>query len=194
MDNGNTSHIVLWVHDTVIVKKPLAVKDRGGPGSPGFIFVADARTGAPVAKATVEFFGYRTEWRQGIIGRGYHEVHTTQFAEVSDAMGQVFPRDKDVFPDDHRREWLIIATTDDGRLAYLGFSGIWRGKYYDAEYNEVKTYAITDRPVYRPNQPVKFSVWMRHASMTSRTTAMPAAARQRCASRTRKERRSSSKT
>ena len=43
-------------------------------------------------------------------------------------------------------------------------------EYYDAEYNEVKTYCITDRPVYRPEQKVKFKFWIRRASTTRRTT------------------------
>ncbi len=163
MDDGNTSHIVIWVHDTVVVKKPLADQDKGGPGNPAFVFVADARTGEPVGKANVEFFGYRTEWKDAKIGRGRHIVHTTNFAEFSDAEGQVFPRQKDIFPDDHGWQWIITATTEDGRLAYLGFSSIWHGQYYDYEYQQVKTYAITDRPVYRPGQTVKFNLWVRHA-------------------------------
>ncbi len=36
-------------------------------------------------------------------------------------------------------------------------------EYYDAEYNEVKTFAITDRPVYRPGQTVEFKFWVRQA-------------------------------
>lgn len=150
--DGNTSHIVLWVHDTVLVKKPLT--------ETGYLFVADARTGRPIPNATVDFFGYRTEWRDNKPGRGRHIVHTTQFAETSDRDGQVIPRAPDAL---QPWQWLITATTDDGRLAYLGFTGFWHGRYYDHEYNETKAYAITDRPVYRPGQPVKFSVWIRQA-------------------------------
>lgn len=161
--DGNTSHIVLWVTDTVIVKKPVASPDKGGPDSPSYLFIGDARTGEPVGKATVEFFGYRTEWRDAKIGRGRHIVHTTRFAEFSDNDGQVFPRRQDVIPDNSSWQWLLTATTEDGRLAYLGFSHIWSGQYYDQEYHQTKTYAITDRPVYRPGQPVKFNIWVRHA-------------------------------
>ncbi len=50
-----------------------------------------------------------------------------------------------------------------GRFAYLGFTNVWYPEYYDAEYNEVKSFAITDRPVYRPKQTVKFKFWVRHA-------------------------------
>src|SRR6185503_12991395 len=49
------------------------------------------------------------------------------------------------------------------RLAYIGFHNIWRGNYFEAQYNEVKTFTITDRPVYRPGQSVQFKFWIRRA-------------------------------
>ena len=57
MEGGNTSRIVVWLDDTVIIKKPLADKT--------YYFVADARTGQPVPRADVELFG----WRHGASGR-----------------------------------------------------------------------------------------------------------------------------
>ena len=41
MDGGNTSRIVVWLDDTVIIKKPLVDQT--------YYFVADARTGLPVS-------------------------------------------------------------------------------------------------------------------------------------------------
>ena len=60
-------------------------------------------------------------------------------------------------------QWLITARTSEGRFAYLGFTNIWYGNWYDAQYNATKVYAITDRPVYRPEQKVKYKFWIRHA-------------------------------
>lgn len=51
MEGGNTSRILVWLDDTVIVKKPLA--------NATYYFVADARTGQPVPRADVELFGWR---------------------------------------------------------------------------------------------------------------------------------------
>ena len=80
MAGGNTSFIVVWVDDTAIVKKPLAGKT--------YYFVADAVTGKPIAKANVEFFG----WQQIYHDKPpRHEVVTKQFAEFTDADGQVIP-------------------------------------------------------------------------------------------------------
>ena len=148
MENGNVSRIVVWVADTVIVKKPLDKK--------AYYFVADAITGQPIAKANLEFFGYKQEY----VKDNTYRVDTKDFAEFTDAEGQCMP-------DPSRQEagynWVIIATTPQGRLAYLGFTGAWYGNYYDAEYNQTKVFTITDRPVYRPEQPIKFKFWVNQA-------------------------------
>jgi uncharacterized protein YfaS (alpha-2-macroglobulin family) len=153
MAGGNTSKIVLWLEDTAIVKKPL-----GASGT--FYFVADAMTGAPIAKANVEFFGYR----QRATGNNRFTVDARNFAEATDDDGQIISQPKDKAEE---YQWLITATTPGGRLAYLGFTGIWSGTYYDAEYNQTKVFTITDRPVYRPNQKVHFKFWVRHARYDS---------------------------
>ncbi|HUT25799.1 MAG TPA: MG2 domain-containing protein, partial [Sumerlaeia bacterium] len=153
MQDGNASRIVIWLNDTAIVKKPLDGKT--------FYFVADARTGEPAPKTNVEFFGYRHERIQtGAVWTKDYRTLIAQFAEYTDADGQVIPDPKDQ-PADY--QWIITATNDEGRFAYLGFTGVWYPTYYDREYNETKVFTITDRPVYRPGQPVKFKFWVRHA-------------------------------
>ena len=151
--NGNTSKIIVWINDTVVARKNLEDK--------AWFYVADALSGVPLPKMTLDFFGYRQEWMDGrnVNGRSMN-IRTSEFAESSDADGQVAPSKKDYNPD---YQWLVTATGDGGRLAYLGFSGIWYGSYYDQEYNQRKVFGITDRPVYRPDQTVKFKFWIRHA-------------------------------
>lgn len=148
MKGGNTSHVVVWLNDTVIVKKQLDVG--------AYYFVADAVSGTPIAKANLEFFGYRTDWN-----RGKAKVQTQQFAEFTDAEGQAIYQ-----PDTqgNRYSWLVTAThPEDGRFAYLGFSSIWSSQYREGEYKATKVFTITDRPVYRPEQKVFFKAWVRHA-------------------------------
>jgi len=153
MNGGNTSSIVLWVADTAIVKKPL---ENGT-----YYFVADAVTGQPVAGANLEFFGYWQKWREvRRTGEAQYDIQTRNFAERADPDGQVIVKGSD---EDRNYAWLITATTGDGRFAYLGFTHAWFGRYYDAEYNQVKHYLITDRPVYRPEQTVKFKAWVNNA-------------------------------
>jgi alpha-2-macroglobulin len=153
VEGGNTSKIVVWLSDTAIVRKPMPDKS--------FYFVADALTGAPIAKANVEFFAYR---QRHIDGNNY-QVDTKQFAELTNANGQALlplPNDEND-PSQREFQWIATATTPDGRLAYLGFHNVWRAEYHDAQYNETKTFAITDRPVYRPSQTVEFKFWIRQA-------------------------------
>ncbi len=148
MADGNETSIVLWLNDTAIVKKPLAGKS--------LYYVADAVSGRPIAKCNVEFFGY---WRQRR-GKKKYQAQTKDFAEHTDENGLVeLPAD-----DQHRRyQWVAIATTDEGRFAYLGFRNVWSAGYRDQKYKQVKVFSITDRPVYRPEQPVQFKFWVRHA-------------------------------
>jgi len=153
MQDGNTSKIIIWIDDTVIVKKQLDKKV--------YFFIADAGTGEPLPKMNVEFFGYQQEnikWDK-MVGRHYN-ILTSTFAEFTDSNGQVMPGTND-FKQGY--QWLISSTSPEGRLVFLGFSGVWYGNYYDEEYNQTKVFGITDRPVYRPDQNVKLKFWVRKA-------------------------------
>jgi uncharacterized protein YfaS (alpha-2-macroglobulin family) len=149
MADGNTCFIVVWVADTAIVKKPLNGKT--------LYYVADAVSGKPIAKANVEFFGWRQFQYQN---PNRVEIHTKQFAENTDDVGQVVLDESQLLKE---HQWLAMARTDDGRLAYLGFSQAWYNRRHDIEYDATKAYCITDRPVYRPAQSVKYKFWIRQA-------------------------------
>ncbi len=145
--SGNETKVVLWVDNTSIVRKQLS----GG----SYYFFADARTGDPVAGLDVEFFGFRQDRKENVF-----EVKTSTFREKSDEHGQVFPNAQQLNQD---FQWLVVARNDKGRLAHLGFSGVWSGRYHDEEYNLTRIFCITDRPVYRPEQKVQFKAWLRKA-------------------------------
>jgi len=165
MADGNTGNIVIWISDTVIVNKKLDGKQ--------YYFVADAVSGKPIPNATVEFFNYRIEYIRNsgrLPGSRHQNVSTVDFAEKTNANGEVIP---DLGKDAGKYQWLIIATTpaDNSapdhasfkRFAYLGFSSIWNKRSHDQEYMATKSFFITDRPVYRPDQTVKYKLWIRHA-------------------------------
>ena len=147
MADGNVSRMVLWVADTVIVKKMLDGKV--------FYFVADAVTGLPIEKANLEFFGWKQE--QVAPDKPEWKILTKNFAEFSDANGQLSLGDA---RQPHDYQWLIVARTKAGRLAYHGFTNVWFGRQHDAEYHARKAFTITDRPVYRPAQKVQFKMWI----------------------------------
>jgi uncharacterized protein YfaS (alpha-2-macroglobulin family) len=152
MADGNTAKVILWIADTAIVAKPLDGEQ--------FIFVADAATGKPIADANVEYFGYWQEYHHQQRGRGWYEIHTRNFAEKTDEDGQIIRKLKG---DENRYQWLLMARTDEGRFAYMGWTHTWVGNWHDREYNAVKAYAMTDRPVYRPAQKVNFKLWINQA-------------------------------
>jgi hypothetical protein len=156
MAGGNLSRVIVWVSDTVIAKKQL--------DGQAYYFVADAVTGAPVAKADVEFFGWKSVQVQPNQNR--YRVDTIAFKETADRDGQIIlgPGKQ---PQDF--QWLITARKAGAgaqgadRFAYLGFTGVWHNRIHDPEYNQSKALLITDRPVYRPEQKVQFKAWVEHA-------------------------------
>ena len=150
MADGNVSKIVLWVADSALVKQTLNGKN--------LYFAADAVSGAPLAGANLEFFG----WQHRHLGGNRFQVVTSNFAETASADGLVTPDPRDLKTD---HNWLVTLRGKEGssRLAFLGFQNVWDGRYYDAEYNAVKVFGVTDRPVYRPEQKVEFKFWVRRA-------------------------------
>lgn len=149
LDDGNISRVVLWVADTAIVKKAI---NQGA-----WYFLADAVSGAPIPNVDVEFFGWRQEYREQA---KRHDVLTKNFAEKTDANGQIVP-DASLQSDGY--QWMAIAKTGK-RLAFLGFSGVWRNSWTLDQLNQTKVVVITDRPVYRPDQKVEFKFWIRPVS------------------------------
>jgi uncharacterized protein YfaS (alpha-2-macroglobulin family) len=148
ISNGNIARIIVWVSDTTLIKKPLDKQV--------LYYAVDAVTGEPLDRADVEFFGYRTKQLKG---KNRYQILSKDFSRRTDKDGLTILDSSEMTQD---YQWLAILSNDK-RLAFLGFSGIWYPNYYDREYNQVKTFVMTDRPVYRPKQKVRFKLWVRHA-------------------------------
>jgi uncharacterized protein YfaS (alpha-2-macroglobulin family) len=153
LDDGNTSRIIVWVSDTVIVQKMLDGK--------ALYYVADAVTGKPVEKANLSFFG----WRTVHVRDGNYRTEVDQFARNTDAEGMLTTDNSD---QKQHWNWLITATkagegVSGSRFAFLGFQGIWYGGKHDPDYNATRAFTITDRPVYRPGNTVELKSWIRHS-------------------------------
>ena len=148
MQNGNEARMVIWIADTAITRKRIEAGTLN--------FVCDAVSGAPVANAELEYFG----WQQQRIGRTReYQILTSRFADRTDKDGMCVPTQAQV---NNGYRWLTIARTPEGRLAYDGFDGVWRAeKIATMNYSPVKVFSITDRPVYRPEHDVKFRLWIR---------------------------------
>ncbi len=154
--DGNTSRIVVWLNDMVIMRK------QGNNGS--IYYVSNAVTGTPVSKAKLDFFGYQQKYidrklLNKITGRQY-DIETKSFAAEANEDGVAI-----IGPETMSQnfQWIAEATGADGKKTFLRFTGVWYGHYYDQEYNQTKVFVITDRPVYRPDQEVNFKLWARKA-------------------------------
>ena len=138
MDDGNISKIIVWLADTAIVKKPLRTRRFTSWPTPS----PASRSPRPTSSSSAAGRSTSSDNR--------FQIDTLNFAEFTDADGQVMPDAQRQQPNDY--QWLIIAThRRRAGFAYLGFTGVWHGNYYDHEYNQIKVFTITDRPVYRPD-------------------------------------------
>jgi uncharacterized protein YfaS (alpha-2-macroglobulin family) len=150
VEDGNTSRIVLWISDTTIVRMMLS--------NQLLFYTADAVTGKPLEGMDVSFFGYKQEQIEP--NGNKWKIVTKEFKQKSNADGQVIVDNAD---DINRYQWMTVATNADGRLAHLGFQGFWFNTIYDSAYEQTKAITITDRPVYRPGNEMKFKLWVRKA-------------------------------
>jgi uncharacterized protein YfaS (alpha-2-macroglobulin family) len=152
MEGGNTSRIVVWLDDTVILKKPMADKS--------YYFVADARTGQPIPGADIDLFGWCFINEDG--ANRFH-IETRSLAQKTDAEGQVLVPISYMTAPRVNYQWLVTARTSHGRRAHLGFSNVWVVGRRAPRNDRASVYAITDRPVYRPGTPVRFKFWVARA-------------------------------
>ena len=163
LPKGNTSSVVLWLADMALVNKPLDNRQ--------WYFVADAVTGEPINNATVEIFGYhRDRVHRKILPDTWRWTYR-EFDEPTDSDGQVIVGQGKA---PNHFNWLTVARTDAGGLAYLGFRGIWYQQRHDRQYHAQRLFGMTDRPVYRPGQSVKFHFWA-NVSQYDRTGPSPLA-------------------
>ncbi|MCD8139631.1 MAG: MG2 domain-containing protein [Planctomycetaceae bacterium] len=155
--NGNTSRLILWIHDLALVRK--------NSGDRQLLFAAEAANGRLVPSTTLSFLGYGVQYDRD----GTHAaVLPDEFAARTDEYGlTLVPTDR--LKD---KEWLITAETDDGRLAYLGFDSVWPMYSADDGDGTASCFVITDRPAYRPGQDIDFKIWYGLASYDGRNATV----------------------
>lgn len=148
--NGeHATRALLWIERLAMVQTTLSDGVH--------CFVCDAVTGAPVAKASVNAFGYRAEWkRDGILTSKSSLQYTfTEMTRSTDEHGVVkLTAQNDL-------QWVITARDKQGRLAYSGFESFYSPGRNAEQLRQSRIFTMTDRPVYRPGQPVKWQLWAR---------------------------------
>lgn len=151
LENGTTNHTVVWIDAISLVKKQV----HGGE----LFYVADAVTGKPVASAKVEFFGYDTVRREkpGLLKK--HDFISKRLTKTTDKDGTLFIKNDEL---SNKYRWMIRASTRKG-TTLLGFNRIHSYPHRDQGLSGHKSFGITDRPVYQPEQKVYGKFWIREA-------------------------------
>jgi uncharacterized protein YfaS (alpha-2-macroglobulin family) len=150
LEDGNTSWVVIFVRDLVILKRSESGEE--------IFYLVDAKDGTPV-QGELEFFGFRTDYIQkpkDKDGRRFNVI-TESFREQTDANGKFVLTDKKNTK--NRFQWHVIARSGE-RRAYLSNTQFrWYNNGDLGNYHAQKTIGITDRPVYRPGQKVHLKIW-----------------------------------
>ena len=149
---GNASWIVVWISDTALVSQQL----REGK----LFYLSESKAGAPLS-GELELFGYRVESRKGI-GKAFRkfDVKTKRLKKKIGADGSII-LGREIL--DQNYHWMVVGRSAGGGRALMGFQ---YHRWHDFHWNKLnhsKTYGITDRPVYRPEQKVHLKFWSRTA-------------------------------
>ncbi|MBK1832173.1 hypothetical protein JIN77_15655 [Verrucomicrobiaceae bacterium R5-34] len=151
LENGVSTHTVVWLDGAIIVKKDVS----GGE----LYYVADAITGKAIAGAKIELFGYYQQYRKENNRLRRYDVHTKRAERTTGDDGTVIIKNEELST---QYQWMARAKTDRG-TALLGFNRISSSVRSDSGLHQTKSFGITDRPVYMPDQEVFGKFWVRVA-------------------------------
>jgi len=142
--DGGLSRAVIVLNDLAFVSK------RTTKGN--LIYVADAVSGSPVPGANVSVLEFRRRYdRKG--RRWNFDAACYRLTTGADGMALHGPG---------KGQLSVLVSAPDGRLAWSGMPTWW---YSPARMKVGQlAYTVTDRPVYRPGQTVRFKVWVRQAT------------------------------
>jgi uncharacterized protein YfaS (alpha-2-macroglobulin family) len=145
------SRLLVFVTNIAILHKNLSGK--------GLIYVADARTGQPLANHAVRVIETWAEYDQPKQKNRFHVISTELTTNQDGALE--YQRKEG----NHGSNINAIVKYENNRMAFSFFQNWSDSNYYDNIYQQgPRNYVITDRPVYRPGSTVKFRVWARYLS------------------------------
>lgn len=152
LEDGNTSWIVVWISDTVLLRHQ--TKEDS-------VFYLGDSDGATGVAGEIEFLGFKVVNREGAkrLIRKF-DIVTKKFRHKVGEDG-LLKLPKGSFDRSYR--WMAVGRGEGERMALMGFySHYWRDYHWQG-WSTDRSYGITDRPVYRPGQPVKIKFWSRSA-------------------------------
>ena len=143
-----SSRAIFAMTDVAIVEKK--VKDGN------LYMITEARGGVPIKDADIEALEvwqtYNQQTRQSEFHRFLHKLKTDK-----DGLAVVISRGRQHGSQLHA---IVKSATAPGRFAWTGMS-YWSNYYPSQLRSGMTAYTITDRPVYRPAQSVRYKVWLR---------------------------------
>jgi hypothetical protein len=144
------SRVLILVTDIAIVQKNLVKR--------GLIYIADARTGQPIPDKAVRIYEH---WSEYVQTKQKSELHWDSTVLTTNKDGVIEYARKQT---NRSSQVDAVVVGEEGRMAFSFFQN-WSendpGYYWE---EGPRYYVITDRPVYRPSQTVKFRVWIRQLS------------------------------
>ncbi len=151
LGDGNEIHTMAWILDTILVQRPVGGQLQW--------WLADAANGAPIPGADIEFFGYR----QLLLDREDRherrmEIRTSTLQRTTGEDGKTLLNPGDWEP---QYRWLAIARAADRAPAFFGFSNLSVPSQPGDPLARNVTYAISDRPLYKPGDTVHTKFFLR---------------------------------
>ncbi len=137
---------------TLVLVTDIAILQKNMPKK-GLIYIADARTGQPLPNKAVRIYEHWTVYKES-----RHRLHWHSTVQVTNEDGII---EYSRMQNKGNSQVEAIVLGDDGRTAFSFFQG-WSEHdpgYYWEEGN--RYYVVTDRPVYRPGDLVRFRIWAR---------------------------------
>ncbi len=148
-DGGEPSRVLVFVTDIAIVHKNLPRK--------GLIYIADARTGQPLADHAVRVVETWIEFDQPRQQNRFHVISNELKTDKDGAIEYARQQTR------YGSNINAIVTDGENRMAFSFFQNWQESDWYDVNFeNGPREYVITDRPVYRPGTTVQFRVWERN--------------------------------
>ncbi len=152
MEGGKPFHTLVWIVDSVIVKSDVDGKIQW--------WLADAKTGAPIADATLQFFGYRMEHmdRQVPLGRRM-QVLTKSLQRTTDIDGKTMLKPGDW---DGNYQWITMARAPGRATAFYGYQSFYIQSQEVNIGDRDMSYGISDRPLYKPGDTAHVKFYFRN--------------------------------
>ncbi len=156
---SHKSRVLLWIQNAALVRKQI---DAGVLYS-----FLDAASGKPLPNGTLELFGYGYD-HNARRADGNPTLKFKNLAVRFDAKGQATPKL------DNEYQWLAVSRSPDGKFALLGFEAFWQQALQRQQFDLLKAYGVSDRPMYRPGDALKAKFWL--AKVTYGDETAPVAA------------------